>query len=158
MGVHTAVLDLSPHHVRGGLFVMDAQGRKESARLVPLESGDLAVHSYNLQHGVDVVEGERLSLIMWFDLDPRCPGPQRSWYEEHARSGDAVAANHLAQVLSHPWDQRPAAPEELQEPRTWYTKAAEGGILQAQHNLGSMLFLGEGGPPDFASAVHWTME
>ena len=39
--------------------------------------------------------------------------------------------------------------------RLWYGRAAEAGHADAQYNFGSMLLLGEGGPPEPEAGIAW---
>lgn len=64
--VATAVVGLSdPSEFKGGLFIQPGPKADERAH-APLEPGDVLVHSWDLQHGVHVLEGIRYSLVIFF--------------------------------------------------------------------------------------------
>jgi hypothetical protein len=76
---------------------------------IPLGRGDLVAHSYDLQHGVEVSQGRRASVIMWFtDSMASCIGKTRPWY----RGQDAAAQFNRAKDLC---EREPAESRALME-------------------------------------------
>eukprot|EP00913_Durusdinium_trenchii_P007079 g6660.t1 len=96
----TAVIDLTPLD-KSGLFVLcgngqDVKDASEFAFFVPLQSGDAAVHKWDVWHGVALKEGhERVSLIVWVQPAVDNDSGVCSWYLEAAVAGNAEAAYHL---------------------------------------------------------------
>merc|ERR1712224_1156400 len=64
----TAISPLTPSEsYRGGLFMTtDPQDPPEKREFVFLEQGDTIYHDLEASHGVEVLEGERFALVMWF--------------------------------------------------------------------------------------------
>ncbi|CAJ1447387.1 unnamed protein product [Effrenium voratum] len=95
----TAVMDLTPMP-KSGLFVqcgdpldLASSAGQPEAFFVPLGLGDVAVHGWDVWHGVALKEGqERFSLVVW-----ACPSTKTpcQWYLEAAENGDTLAAYHL---------------------------------------------------------------
>ncbi len=46
-------------------------------------------------------------------------------------------------------------PQDYAEAAKWYSKAADQGQVNAEHNLGLMYYRGQGDPVDYAEAVRW---
>jgi hypothetical protein len=81
----------------GGLRASGFNGPGFYVRLAP---GDVAAHSYDLQHGVDVRAGQRCSVIFWFsDSAVSCASKARPWYERSAAEGDPDAQYNLGCLL-----------------------------------------------------------
>ena len=70
---------------------------------------------------------------------------------ERARSGDPAAQVELADLYESGVGLRDSDAEAV----AWYRKAADQGYLEAQYNLGVMLFLGRPSPADTASGIVW---
>jgi len=68
-----------------------------------------------------------------------------------ARSGNPSALNALGSLY---YDGRGVS-KDLVRARGFYLRAAEKGSLKGARNLGWMLWKGEGGPPDYATARTW---
>lgn len=129
----TAVLGLShPTDYVGGLYAQPGP-HVSSRRLLPLEPGDLIVHSFDLQHGVVLERGVRYSMVFWIKDSPEsvlagtCP-----WQDVLAKNGDADALYHVAQghetgIGGRPFDPRLAA--------SLYRRSASLGNYFAQHRL-----------------------
>lgn len=116
-------------------------------RLVWLGEGDMALHRYNLRHGVDVRAGTRLSLILWFNESPEdCKAKATQWKQRAAERGDANAQYQLAR--EYIFGQRNGG---SQEGWRWLRQAAELGEAHAQLNLG----LREAKRGDTMSAQAW---
>ena len=65
----TAVVSLSRRSgYQGGLFLSNLTTRW----WLPLDDGEAVVHASDLFHGVQVTEGERWSLVVWFRTCARC--------------------------------------------------------------------------------------
>ena len=99
MAFGTAVVDLTPK-AGSGLFVLSGTAREksqeESGFFVPLGSGDVLVHKWNVWHGVALKEDhQRVSLIVWAQPAKDKDSGICSWYLETALAGDAEAAYHL---------------------------------------------------------------
>lgn len=140
----TAVLGLNAGEFRGGLY---AQPEPETCRrqFVDIGRGDLAVHQYDLPHGVRVFEGRRYSLIFWVkDCIASCVTNATPWYEAAAKAGDADAMTAFAQKLSRGMNQDGVG-SDVEQAAVWYKRAAELGQVEAQTNLGSFFETGRGG-------------
>lgn len=66
---------------------------------------------------------------------------------ELAKLGDAEAQANLGIMLQSRGKYKKAA--------YWYQKAANSGIANAQYNMGTLYFNGEGLPKDYAKAIQW---
>lgn len=64
-----------------------------------------------------------------------------------AKLGDAEAQANLGIMLQSRGKYKKAA--------YWYQKAANAGIANAQYNMGTLYFNGEGFPKDYAKAIQW---
>lgn len=82
----------------------------------------------------------------------------RDAMESASNDGNVEAAYSLAvcyatgEWISH---REPDGPIDQAQAVRWYRTAAEQGHGEAQYNLGLMLLLGEGQPPDTASGLAW---
>ena len=84
-----------------GFYVQEG-AHVSSRRPVSLAPGDVAAHSFDLQHGVDVHKGQRCSVIIWFsDSAESCASKARPWYETGAAAGDPDAQFNLGCHLLH---------------------------------------------------------
>ena len=93
----TAVADLTP--VPGsGLYVCSQGGHSgrvdaNDAFFIPFESGDVAVHGWEVWHGLKLKQGhERVSLIVWTRPARDVPAGTCSWYWNHT---DCRAGYHM---------------------------------------------------------------
>ena len=87
----TAVLTLNASDFQGGYYVVGA----EPLHLL-CDSGDVIVHGYNLQHGVEVTRGSRYALLAWFTPRPGLKFSDESpWLQDLARDGDEEALRQL---------------------------------------------------------------
>lgn len=80
------------------------------------------------------------------------PAEAASQWRRAAELGDAEAARNLG----HLYRQGQGVERDLQIAAAWYRVAADGGVINAQYNLG-MLYLGGGPdfPPDRDEGMHW---
>lgn len=146
----TAVLSLSPAtDYRGGLYLSNLTSRT----LLPLEAGDAVVHASDLFHGVDVTDGERWSLVIWFRTCQRCTmHGSADWYRERAESGEPFAAflhaSRASQALSDPRERHAIAAR-------FYNISANGGFAPAMHSLGNAFITGEGVAVDLRRGATW---
>lgn len=151
----TAVLGLNAGEFEGGLYVQPAPALKER-RFVHLEQGDLALHQYDLPHGVRVLGGRRYSLILWIkDCVQSCVANDTPWYSSGAAVGDPDAMTALAQRLDRGMGTE-GVESDPQKAAKLFKKAAELGHVDAQTQLGAYYEAGRGGlPRDGDKAVHW---
>jgi len=143
----TAAADYS-----GGLYVQPTYDRNDR-EFIELEAGDAVLHSFDVMHGVDVLSGERVSLIIWFKSNAdACEKKLSPWYAEAAAGGNPTAQYNLGRVVANglggtPQD-RPAGVE-------WYAKAAKQGHVMAMYNFAVSLHHGRGVPSDKEAALMW---
>ena len=146
----TAVISLSSRReYRGGLFLSNLTTRT----LLPLDSGDAVLHASDLFHGVDVAEGERWSLVVWFRTCPHCTMAGSSeWYRARAEAGEPFGAflhaSRVTQTISSPKERQARA-------AYWYNRSAVGGFAPAMHRMGNAYATGEGVPADLRAAAYW---
>lgn len=132
----TAVLGLSdPNAYEGGLFLQP--GPTVESRLFPrIDTGDVFMHSYDLQHGVHVYDGVRYSLVMWFkDSEDAARNDTTPWLHKLAAEGDVHALHLLAESFEFGEfgaDQNPQLALQLHE------QSAEAGHYCSQASLGFM--------------------
>jgi len=114
----------------GGLYVVTDPVRPLS---VALQAGDAVMHRWDLQHGVRIGWGRRLSWILWIqDSSPCVPQEelhQRPFLREAAESGHAVAMHILGGGASG----------RTPEGRRWLRRSAEAGFVKAMAQLGTSL-------------------
>ena len=92
----TAVVALNTHDFEGGIY-LQAGAHASSRRMLDLDHGDLLLHSFDMMHGVDVVKGERYSLVLWFSTcEEACSQRRSPWLQHAADAGDDVAQYGLA--------------------------------------------------------------
>ena len=147
----TVVLGLSdPSEFEGGLYIQSGPNAS-SREFVPLEPGDVFVHSFDLQHGVRLWKGTRYSLVFWIKtslqavVDGTAP-----WYEVAAGRRDPDALFNLAGQYLEGTSGRDANPKKAAE---LYEQAAAMGHLGAQTHLG--LLLAEADGPDLTASARW---
>merc|ERR1719401_2632957 len=61
----TVILPLSPAGNYTGGFYVQPGAHISSRAFVPLEAGDVVVHDFTLNHGIEVMHGGRYILIIW---------------------------------------------------------------------------------------------
>lgn len=76
----------------------------------------------------------------------------RALFEEAAAAGDALAAHHLATMLSR----GQGGPEDAPRAVALYRRAAEADVAEAADNLGAAYALGHGTRVDLVEALRWT--
>jgi hypothetical protein len=164
----TVVVSLNEYGMdfTGGLFVRS--GTDESRQFLDLQTGDAAIHQYDLEHGVEVTSGTRYSWIMWFQDRECAPNGHLHWHDAAAAGGDPVAMFNVANVLSGAADtigmEEGGGGEEAQAlvaqslggAFEWYTHSANAGYYGAMYSLGIMYYRGTPSlERDEAKAVHW---
>ena len=101
---------------------------------------DVIAHSFDLQHGVEVASGRRVSVIFWFtDNKESCLSKARPWYSAAAEQGNAdaqfvEAANVYGEDPEH----------NAEQAQQLLRAAAVQGHFVAQNELGTMLLRGLG--------------
>lgn len=127
----TAIVDLTP--VQGsGLFV--GPGADAASQFyVPFASpGDVAVHGWDLPHGVRLNEGhERVSIIVWAEPLADIEAGRSTWYLEAAMEGEPHAAYRVGMDAE--------AEGELEMAMQFYELAGEEGHLFGIYRLGQLL-------------------
>lgn len=145
----TCVVGLNPSDFQGGLYMQPTP--RAPKQFVALGPGDAVMHQYDLRHGVDVIDGERYSLIFWLkDTMQSCLHGLTPWYDAAIARGDGDAAYNRANFL--------VASGKLVQARSLYRVAALVGQADAASNLGVMLHEGLGGPSATTDACHWWRE
>lgn len=127
----TAVCSLTPPRRVSGLFVQP--GNDASSReFVPFgKAGDVAVHGWDLAHGVEVDgDEERISLIVWFlpEVDAACGGS--TWFDDLASAGHHQAQYRLGMRCEDSGD--------LLGARQWYSQSAQQGHWPAVCRLAQL--------------------
>ena len=144
-GLHPAAFD-------GGFFLQRTVD-SSSRQFLTSNRTDAIFHSYDLNHGVDVLSGTRYSAIFWFsDSEESCRQGTSPWYQEAAAAGSMDAQEALAELHQigsggYPRDAVRAA--------ALFTLAAEQGSAASQSKLGRMLLAGEGVPRDASLGIEW---
>lgn len=148
----TVVLPLSPPENYTGGFFVQTTAHIDSRAFVRLNAGDVAVHDFTLNHGVEVIDGGRFSLVYWVsETRSACDGSSTPWHGERARNGDLVAQH----ILGMMYEQGNGAPQDSAQALHWTLESAEGGLYNAQFSAGTMFFEGMGTPIDEARAFYW---
>lgn len=149
----TVVVPLSPQaEYEGGLYLQPGFDLKDREYFL-LEAGEAVLHDYNLRHGVQVLRGERVSLVVWLKSSAEaCTQQSSPWYADAAAHGDRNAQHNLGQIIVTGGKGRLP---DLEAGHAWYQKAAEGGHTVAQYNLGIAALHGRGTPTDPNTAVMW---
>eukprot|EP00929_Paragymnodinium_shiwhaense_P098212 TRINITY_DN59728_c0_g1_i1.p1 TRINITY_DN59728_c0_g1~~TRINITY_DN59728_c0_g1_i1.p1 ORF type:complete len:661 (-),score=102.54 TRINITY_DN59728_c0_g1_i1:516-2222(-) len=142
-GYITVVLALSgaDEFIGPGLYV---QTRNYSdTRTVRLAAGDVVMHQWDLQHGVSISDGSRLSWILWFSDTANCQKDAERWYGQHWRdSKDPTAAALLSQ-----------AHQGSEQGRALAQYSADAGSPYSMFNLAVYHAHGHGGLAQNASAA-----
>lgn len=151
----TAVFGLNSGEFDGGLYVQphpDARRRE----FVDLRRGDVAVHQYDLPHGVHVTNGRRYSLIFWIkDSVHSCITNGTPWYDSAAAAGDTDAMVALGQKLNKGMNADGIGSDPVRAAEL-FRCAADMGHVDAQIHLGTFYENGRGGLPlDGVAAVRW---
>jgi len=149
----TVVVPLSPAaDYQGGLYLQPGFDLKDRSYFL-LEAGEAVIHNYNLRHGVQVLSGDRVTLIAWLKSSSEaCAQRSSPWYADAAGSGDPRAQYNLGQIISAGRGGR--LPDEVTG-NSWYQKAAEGGHTIAQYNLAVSARQGKGMAASPELAVFW---
>ncbi|CAK9089423.1 unnamed protein product [Durusdinium trenchii] len=148
----TIILPLSPPQNYTGGFFVQPTAHVDSRRFVPLGLGDLVVHDFTLNHGIEVLHGGRYSLILWIsETLEACHGSHTPWHAQRARDGDAVAQHLLGMMFSH----GNGAPQDDLRALEWTLLAATNGLANAQFSAGTMYFEGKGAPEDYNRSFYW---
>ncbi|CAK8992700.1 Sel1-repeat-containing protein YbeQ, partial [Durusdinium trenchii] len=126
----TAVLGLSePDAFRGGLY-LQPEPAVESRRFCDLTPGDVLLHRFDLQHGVEVFEGERLSLIFWFkDSANSVETGSTPWYEGVPSAAALYNLGVQYELGLH------GKALDVAQARAHYRRSAELGHCSAMNNL-----------------------
>lgn len=115
---------------KGGLYVITDPAKPIT---VAMRAGDAVLHGWDLQHGVHVHSGLRLSWILWVQDAAPCVKQeelhQRPYFERAALDGNVVAMHLLGTGPSG----RTAAG------RQWLQRAADAGFVKAAAQLGASL-------------------
>ncbi|CAE7455284.1 esiB, partial [Symbiodinium sp. CCMP2456] len=149
----TAVLGLSdPSGYEGGLYLQPGP-QISSRRTVRLEPGDLLVHSFDLQHGVEVTQGSRYSLIFWLKDSPEAVATGTTpWYEEAAAAGEPDALYNLG--IQHELGLH-GQEINVQKAKEAYLRSAELGHHFSQNNLALLYQEHPELDVDRCGSLHW---
>eukprot|EP00940_MAST-03C_sp_MAST-3C-sp2_P003158 g3158.t1 len=124
----TVVVSLGGDY-EGGLYAR--AGGSSKRLLVPLRTGDAAIHSSSLLHGVKVTGGSRYSWINWISSSQSCdPADSAHWHVDEAERGDPIA------MFLHAKRMPLFAPGEMDDQITWIRKSAEAGFARAMNEYG----------------------
>ncbi len=152
MAYVTAVASLNPAEFDGGLYLQRTP-RADSREFFAVRGTDLVFHSYDLNHGVEVLRGTRYSAVLWIsDSHASCLADVSPWYSAPAEAGsmdaqEALAELHALGLYGYARDLRAAA--------EWGGKAAAQGSAVAQSRLGRQLLAGEGVERDVRAGMGW---
>lgn len=148
----TIVLPLSPAMNYTGGFFVQPSAHVNSRAFVPLDVGDVAVHDFTLNHGIDVLDGGRFSLVIWVSENMNsCEASRTPWHADRAQRGDLVAQH----IIGMMYGQGNGAPKDDVQALRWTLRAAEGGLYNAQFSAGTMYFEGMGAPINESRAHYW---
>jgi len=149
----TAVASLNPTDFDGGLY-LQRDPRAESREYFRTGSRDMIFHQYDLNHGVDVIDGSRYSAVFWItDTIHSCQADVAPWYRAPAEAGSADAQDALGEL--HQLGQHGYA-RDLGAAVRWSSAAAEQGHAMAQNRLGRLyLSNAEGVPRDQERGMRW---
>lgn len=148
----TIILPLSPSGNYSGGFYVQPTAHINSRQFVPVEDGDIIVHDFTLNHGIEVFGGGRWSLVAWVSQNEQaCRGSHTPWHAERARNGDLVAQHILGMMFS----QGNGAPQDDVRALKWTLLAAEGGLVNAQFSAATMYFEGAGTTVNESRAFYW---
>jgi len=118
-----------PQVFTGGLFVQGSGRAFLDRRFVPLGRGDVCAYRHDLHHGVEVQEGSRTELLLFFKDSPQSAVDGTSpWHQKAAEAGDGAAQYGLAMSLvaqgnydkAREWLDRACAQDQ---PEALYTQA-----------------------------------
>ncbi|CAE7717770.1 Sel1l2, partial [Symbiodinium microadriaticum] len=141
----TVIVPLTPALNYSGGFFVQPTAHVDSRLFVPLQLGDIAVHDFTLNHGIEVLDGGRYSLVLWVSEEhASCRLSKTPWHAQRALEGDAVAQHILGMMFG----QGNGAPQDDARALEWTVRAAEGGLANAQFSAGTMYFEGQGTPVD----------
>lgn len=149
----TAVASLNPADFTGGLFLQRTPNAS-SREYFKVGAEDVVFHQYNLNHGVEILSGERYSAVFWItDTRASCEEDVSPWYQQAAEAGDADAQDALGEL--HALGQH-GYERNMHIAKEWSTKAAEQGHAMAQSRLGRLYLAGEGGVTrDVEQGIRW---
>mmetsp|Transcript_140656 Transcript_140656/g.448542 ORF Transcript_140656/g.448542 Transcript_140656/m.448542 type:complete len:592 (-) Transcript_140656:226-2001(-) len=133
----TIVVALSDSSEHGGGLYVQSNASAQSRRLLTMDTGDVLMHQYDLNHGVAVSSGMRYSLVVWVASNRRaCADGHSPWYADDAARGDADAQWNLGHL--HKRGERGYALNS-EAAFEWYRKSALQGHPGAMNNLALML-------------------
>jgi len=113
----------------GGLYVRS--GGSSERFFVPLHPTRAVIHTSDILHGVDVMQGERWSFIMWISNDSNCdPNASRKWHLNEAKDGDPMA------MFLHAKRTSSSSSSSSREALEMMKKAAESGFARAMNEFG----------------------
>jgi len=148
----TIILPLSPAANYTGGFFVQSGAHVDTRSFVPMDTGDVLLHDFTLNHGIEVYEGGRFSLIVWVsETRAACDESRTPWHAHRAMQGDVVAQHILGMMFG----QGNGAPQDDAQALQWTSMAAEGGLYNAQFSLGTMYFEGRGTPVNDSRAFYW---
>lgn len=148
----TIILPLSPSGNYSGGFFVQPGAHVNSRAFVPIEAGDVIVHDFTLNHGIEVHKGGRYSLVVWIsETQAACDGSRTPWHANRAMQGDLVAQH----ILGMMYGQGNGAPQDDAKALDWTLRAAEGGLVNAQFSAGTMIFEGRGTEANETKALYW---
>jgi len=148
----TIILPLSPAANYTGGFFVQPTAHVNSRAYVHLDVGDVAVHDFTLNHGIDVKEGGRFSLVVWVsETRAACRGSSTPWHADRALRGDVVAQH----ILGMMYGQGNGAPQDDARALEWTLMAARGGLANAQFSAGTMYIEGRGTATNETAAHYW---
>eukprot|EP00322_Chrysochromulina_rotalis_P023674 CAMPEP_0115829304 /NCGR_PEP_ID=MMETSP0287-20121206/1029_1 /TAXON_ID=412157 /ORGANISM="Chrysochromulina rotalis, Strain UIO044" /LENGTH=352 /DNA_ID=CAMNT_0003282565 /DNA_START=27 /DNA_END=1084 /DNA_ORIENTATION=- len=141
---------LEPSAFKGGFFLQRNE-RPSSREFLATRRTEAIFHSYDLNHGVELLRGTRYSAVFWFsDSTASCHDGTSPWYQQSADNGSMDAAlAELHQLGSSGY------PRNATKAAEYYQLAAEQGSAASQSKLGRMLLAGEGVPQDKEAGLRW---
>ena len=152
MAYVTAVASLNPADFDGGLY-LQRTARADSREYFSVGGRDLVFHQYDLNHGVEVHHGTRLSAVFWVSDTPEsCRDDVSPWYRAPAEAGSMDAQDALAEL--HALGQHGYS-RDAHVAAEWAKRAAEQGSAPSQSRLGRALLAGEGVPRDAVAGLAW---
>eukprot|EP00747_Dinoflagellata_sp_TGD_P164905 gnl/TRDRNA2_/TRDRNA2_185493_c0_seq1.p1 gnl/TRDRNA2_/TRDRNA2_185493_c0~~gnl/TRDRNA2_/TRDRNA2_185493_c0_seq1.p1 ORF type:complete len:537 (+),score=107.31 gnl/TRDRNA2_/TRDRNA2_185493_c0_seq1:58-1668(+) len=132
----TAVVALDTRGLdyEGGLFVQG--GDFDSREFVDLRSGDALFHSSQVQHGVSITDGRRLSMIVVMQDNTDCEPRPELWHRKQAKKGHPVGHYLLGQTYRFGTNR---SAMNLTRAVKHFERAMEGGFQQAAVPLAEIL-------------------
>lgn len=148
----TAVLELNPREAHSGGFFLQRGPHASQRQYVRTDPGDVILHMFDALHGVDVFEGERLSLVVWFsDSEASYRDRQAPWL---GSSRDPVREFMLAEFDEiHPDFDFPA--ETGRSQAALLESSAAHGFAAASFKLGCMIEESTGTWESSESVTSW---